>query len=77
MLAGEANTGMKQSEFESMRFRTMIDNIILTSDNDEELVNAIKRIDINSRIKGITFYDELNDYLNKKYGEWLNDKKDA
>jgi len=70
-------TGMKQSEFESMRFRTMIDNIILTSDNDEELVNAIKRIDINSRIKGITFYDELNDYLNKKYGEWLNDKKDA
>jgi len=68
---------MKQSEFESMRFRTMIDNIILTSDNDEELVNAIKRIDINSRIKGITFYDELNDYLNKKYGEWLNDKKDA
>lgn len=68
---------MKQSEFESMRFRTMIDNIILTSDNDEELVNAIKRIDINSRVKGITFYDELNDYLNKKYGEWLNDKKDA
>lgn len=64
----------------------MVDNIILTSDNDEELVDAIKRIDINAKNKGITFYDELSDYLIETYGdEWfmafclrgLNDEKDA
>ncbi|KFM14283.1 hypothetical protein AAA799O18_00669 [Marine Group I thaumarchaeote SCGC AAA799-O18] len=62
-----------------MFFRNMIDELVETSDNDPELLDGLRWLDMQAQKKGLTFYDMVFEVLYKhdvdsKAKDWLNSR---
>ena len=62
-------------------FKKLIDNIVISCDNDQELADGIRWIDAQANEKGIGFYDMAMMILRKHLAErrakeWLEHKND-
>jgi hypothetical protein len=57
----------------------MIDELVETSDNDPELLDGLRWLDMQAQKKGLTFYDMVFEVLYKhdvdsKAKDWLNSR---
>jgi hypothetical protein len=65
----------------SSHFTGIIDDLILTSDNDTKLAETIRWIDMQSKKKEISFYDMIyiiadKQLTKKRAQQWLMSKKE-
>ena len=60
-------------------FTQMVDELVTCSENDPDMIDAIKWLDSQAQKKGITFYDMIYEVLYKydmdsKAQKWLNNR---
>jgi len=71
--------GGKESGGVDDQFMTIIDDLVVMSENDSELAEGLRWIDAQSRKNGITFYEMALMIMRKHMAErrakeWLNNK---
>jgi len=71
--------GGKESGGVDDQFMTIIDDLVVMSENDSELAAGLRWIDAQSRKNGITFYEMALMIMRKHMAErrakeWLNNK---